>query len=237
MGHTSNGWATAQEVEYPTVCLKSALLQHGAQDLPGEMLQHDYRNFNLHAKAGPRVPVRGKRLYALGCANTATQFAFRALMRLCPNCQLQQHLQLSFLQECRTTPATMHIPKHAKQIKPPILLGDGAGVSTGDNMKQQSEQKSNPETWQVEYGVPWGPLEFVKPASGLSRPGLFLDGVHEVLLDLFRRMKGTSAHAMALDRTEAMRKWSLRCAELKSQGSLVWKVRPHMPRRYYNPKI
>lgn len=103
---------------------------------------------------------------------------------------------------CHATPATLLIPAHAKQTKTPILKGDAAGRSA--------------ETWQVEYGLPWEPMEFIKRASGLSHPGHFLDGVHDVLLGLFSKMATTSTHSMARDRTEAMRKWALRLAELKA---------------------
>lgn len=72
-------------------------------------------------------------------------------------------------------------------------------------------------SYQVEFGIPWEPMEFVKRASGLSHPGYFL-GVHEVLLDLFDKMSTASAHWLAQDRTAAMRKWTLRLAELKSLG-------------------
>lgn len=59
-------------------------------------------------------------------------------------------------------------------------------------------------------------MDFVKRASGLCHPGHFLDGVHEVLKELFHKMANCTTHCMARDRTAAMRKWSMRIAELKA---------------------
>ena len=64
--------------------------------------------------------------------------------------------------------------------------------------------------------MPWEPMDFVKRASGLCHPGHFLDGVHEVLKELFHKMANCTTHCMARDRTAAMRKWSMRIAELKA---------------------
>jgi hypothetical protein len=108
---------------------------------------------------------------------------------------------------CQSNPPILVLPAHAKLLQTPILQGGEVGQILHDSAP----------SYQVEFGIPWEPMEFVKRASGLSHPGCFL-GVHEVLLGLFDKMSTASAHSLAQDRTAAMRKWTLRLAELKSLG-------------------
>ena len=208
-GHTQHGWATALEVEYPTqlcrewaACLQAALLQNGATAPPCELLQDTSMNINLQAKAALGVQVRGKRLRPLmrEFSYTMSINGPESVITKLPKVTTSDVI---LPPSCTTKPIALAIPAHAKQTKAPILQGESAGREN---------------TWQVEYGIPWEPSEFVKRASGLSHPGHFLDGVHEVLADLFRRMASSSPHAMAQDRTASMRKWSMRFSELKSAG-------------------
>ena len=55
-------------------------------------------------------------------------------------------------------------------------------------------------------------------AAGLYHPGHFVDGVHEVLAELFDKMSCSSRAALSMERTSAMRKWVLRSAELRAEG-------------------
>eukprot|EP00435_Cladocopium_sp_Y103_P069804 s179_g34.t1 len=82
-------------------------------------------------------------------------------------------------------------------------------------LRQQAEAD---QIWKVEYGIAWDPQTFVACAAGLSHPGHFLDGVHSVLATFFQKISGCTPYSIALERTEAMRKWVTRFRELKESG-------------------
>ena len=49
--------------------------------------------------------------------------------------------------------------------------------------------KEGPEPiLKVEYGISWTPQTFVQRAAGLSHPGHFLDGIHDVLAESFGKL-------------------------------------------------
>ena len=215
-GYTSHSWATSLEVEYPHLlcrawanCLRQAALQHGALAMPLEMNQDDGMNLNLQAKAALSVPVRGKRLKPLmrEHSHIMTITGPHAALAALPN-KVQKAVVLPA--SCHSSPPSLVVPEHAKQLYAPLLLQGGVAG--------QTDNQTDNDTWQVEYGIPWQPMEFVKKASGLSHPGHFLDGLHEVLQSLMDKLANTPPHVLAMERTAAMRKWSMRFAELKSQG-------------------
>eukprot|EP00435_Cladocopium_sp_Y103_P032785 s1019_g8.t1 len=211
-GVTDKGWATALEVEYPlelckawALCLRNAALDAGAVDLPSALHQDAEVSLHLQAKAALGVQPRGKRLRPL-----MQEYAYILRLRgphddihaLPQQCATDQVIP----PQCSTQPPSLLIPAHAKRLRAPVLQGDTAGQPLAD------------QRWLVEYGVAWEPVSFVKCASGLSHPGHFLDGVHEALAILFDKLANKSPHALALERTEAMRKWTARYQELRSKG-------------------
>ena len=212
-GYTSHGWATSLEVEYPHAlcrawasCLQQVALQQCATALPQELTQDDGMNLNLQAKASLGVPVRGKRLKPLmrEHSQTITITGPQDVLLALPH-KIQKAIALP--SSCRTSPLpNLALPEQAKQIRAPLLLQGGVAGQKDDGM------------WQVEYGIPWQPMEFVKRASGLSHPGHFLDGLHDVLKSLMDKLATTAPHVVAMEGTAAMRKWSMRFAELKSKG-------------------
>eukprot|EP00435_Cladocopium_sp_Y103_P032952 s285_g8.t1 len=219
-GHTPKGWATALEVEYPqplckewAACLRQALLQHGAIDLPAD-LQTD-ANANLHhrAKAVLGSHVRGKRLRPL-----MREYSYIVCIDgpMDSLAQLPKHIEAPTVlsPQCTASPPLFVLPPYAKQTRAPVLMGDTAGQQ-GDTAGQQCTQQ---RVGRVEYGIAWEPQAFVKRAAGLSHPGHFLDGVHEVLSDLFAKMTKESLHSLAMERTAAMRKWTSRLQELKEMN-------------------
>eukprot|EP00435_Cladocopium_sp_Y103_P037885 s2024_g10.t1 len=226
-GYTSKGWATALEVEYPlqlckewAACLRQALLQHGAIDVPADLVSDADAGLHAQAKAVLGTPVRGKRLRPL---MREYNYVVRLdgpkdLLDALPK-QTNDAIVLSPL--CTASPPIYLLPPHAKQTKAPILLGHSAG-----------QQK----IWREEYGIPWGPESFVARAAGLSHPGHFLDGVHEVLADLFRKMASESLHSMALERTASMRKWTSRFKELRDQNSTGLEGSPEHARKILKSK-
>eukprot|EP00435_Cladocopium_sp_Y103_P011956 s4954_g3.t1 len=211
-GVTDNGWATALEVEYPlelckawAMCLRNAALDAGAVDLPSALHQDAEISLHLQVKAALGVQPRGKRLrplmqeYAYILRLRGPHDDIHALPQQCAT-------DLVIPPQCSTQPPSLLIPAHAKRLRAPVLQGDTAGQPLAD------------QRWLVEYGVAWEPVSFVKCASGLSHPGHFLDGVHEALAILFDKLANKSPHALALERTEAMRKWTARYQELRSKG-------------------
>ena len=214
-GRTSLGWATSLEVEYPhalcrewATCLRHAAVQHGALDMPDEMSSDKSTSLNHQAKAALGVHVRGKRLKPLmrECSSVVRISGPHDVLSGLPKVVTTP---FTLPPTCQSTPPTMILPTHAKLIQPPLVQGDSAGQMSTDSQRIS----------QVDFGIPWKPMEFVKRANGLSHPGHFLDGVHEVLLGLFAKMATTSTQSMAQDRTAAMRKWTLRLSELKALGN------------------
>eukprot|EP00435_Cladocopium_sp_Y103_P014075 s1805_g3.t1 len=207
-GYTPKGWATALEVEYPhglckewAACLRQALLHHGAVEVPLDMQSDTDASLHLRAKAAVGSHVRGKRLKPL-----MKEYSYVVTIDgpQDPICQLPKLVATATVLSplCTASPPIFLLPAHAKQLRAPILLGDSAGQRN---------------LWRVEYGISWEPQSFVNRAAGLSHPGHFLDGVHEVLASLFSKMTTESLHSLAQERTAAMRKWVARLAELKSQ--------------------
>eukprot|EP00435_Cladocopium_sp_Y103_P044001 s1511_g12.t1 len=211
-GYTSKGWATALEVEYPhglckewALCYRHALLQHSAIDVPVDLQSDTNANLHLKARASLGSHVRGERLrplmreYDYVVIIEGPQAEIFALPK-----QVDAAIVISPV--CRTSPPIRVLPPQAKQTKAPFLMGDSAG-----------KESTEGNVWKVEYGIAWEPQTFVERAAGLSHPGHFLDGVHEVLSNFFAKMAKKSLHTLALERTEAMRKWTSRFLELKSQ--------------------
>eukprot|EP00435_Cladocopium_sp_Y103_P038892 s848_g10.t1 len=211
-GVTTKGWATALEVEYPlelckawAQCLRNAALEAGAIDIPSSLHQDAEVSLHLQAKAALGVQPRGKRLrplmseYEVILRVRGPHDVIHALPEKCDKAHVVPP-------QCSTNPPFLVIPAHSKRLRAPVLQGDTAGHPL-------DEQK-----WLVEYGVSWEPDSFVRCASGLSHPGHFLDGVHEALATLFDKLASNSSHALALERTEAMRKWTTRFQELRCQG-------------------
>ena len=208
-GHTSQGWATALEVEYPhplcrewAACLREALLSSGATDIPPDMQMDTEASLHHRAQAALGKPVRGKRLkplmreydHILKVVGPYTE------IHAMPAEPTDPHVLAPI---CATFPPTWVLPPHSKRLRAPILLGGGEGQT---------------QEWQIEYGIAWTPEQFVQRAAGLSHPGHFLDGVHTVLSTSLEKMSKQSLHELAMERTAAMRKWTLRYEELKGQG-------------------
>lgn len=208
-GYTPTGWATAHEVEYPhglckewAACLRVTLLAHGALDVPVDMQSDTTVSSHVQAQAVLGKHVRGKRLKPLMSeyASIVDIIGPSSIIQALPQVLTEPHVVSP---ACSTSPTTRLLPQHAKQIHAPILQGD----------------KEGPEKiMKVAYGISWTPQAFVQCAAGLSHPGHFLDGIHEVLVEFFGKMKKKSLHALACERTAAMRKWTLRFEELRSKG-------------------
>ena len=169
------------------------------------------------------------------CANVGWVFAPCALLRFgCAVCKLRDDIrEIVAGQSCHD--AHSHT---CKANQTPDFARGWCGGRYGRQHEATGRTEGQPRnlaSW-IRHTVAWEPLEFVKRASGLSHPGHFLDGVHHVLLDLVRRMRDASAYAMALDRAAAMRKWSLRFAELKSQGITALESAPTHAREILQPK-
>ena len=211
-GVTPQGWATSLEVEYPlelckawALCLRAAALQHGALELPTSM-QHDVEaSLHLRAKATLGNQPRGKKLKPLmkEHAYIITVSGPHDLVHALPQKLDQAHVLPPL---CAASPPVKVLPPHSKRLRAPVLQGDTAGLPAED------------QRWMVEFGVSWDPESFVKCASGLSHPAHFLDGVHEALSTLLDKFVRQSAHSIALERTEAMRKWTQRLHELRNLG-------------------
>ena len=208
-GRTPQGWATALEVEYPhglcrewAACLRQALLAHGASDVPVDMQLDTDASLHHRAQAVLGKHVRGKRLKPLmrEYDHILHVVGPHDLIHALPSTSKQPQV---ISPSCSTSPPTTVLPPHAKRLQAPILQGDGEGQG---------------QFWKVEYGIAWTPENFVQRAAGLSHPGHFLDGVHSVLARYLEKMAKQSLHDLALERTSAMRKWTLRFEELKRQG-------------------
>eukprot|EP00435_Cladocopium_sp_Y103_P066237 s1265_g28.t1 len=224
-GYTPQGWATALEVEYPiglcrewANCLREVLLAHGALDLPQSLQAEDPSSLQLQAKASLGLQPRGKRLRPL-----MREFAYilkvygpKSLILALPDKTQKEHVLPPL---CYAEPPCFVLPASAKQFRAPVLQGGVAGQQQFEQTddSQQFSQFDEP-LWKVEYGIAWDPQTFVACAAGMSHPGHFLDGVHDALKNLFVKMATRSPSDLAMERTEAMRKWVARFRELKEHG-------------------
>ena len=132
-GHTPNGWATSLEVEYPTglcrewaQCLRLAAVQHGAIDLPNEMLQDTSANLNHLAKESLCVHVRGKRLRSLMREDSYTVRLTGPLESLAALPKIVDK-PLVLPATCQSNPPILVLPAHAKLLQTPILQGEKWG--------------------------------------------------------------------------------------------------------------
>lgn len=215
----NQGWATAQETEYPTrLCNMYAdafagyLQTMGFQPSPQEAsLSPLHVNSVKHNQVGSYKQPKGKTIPHL-----VREFQHVITFKGPPACLPEGKLSRDWtvpdnILQSHDPPMSV-VPKNSRVLRSKFL--------GGENGELQAKE--------IAIGIHWHADDFVKQAIGKVHPREAMHSIPSILMQAIDRINGTSASQLAQERTANARKWMLRTMELREmEQNLKSQMDPH----------